>query len=86
MCLLALPASGESLTEICLKWIVRVYVLNYFDVRFWLHVAIRRRALGWPLAISQEEHLSYGIGSPFYARRLRDIVESNLFSQICFCN
>ena len=27
------------------------------------HVS-RRRALGWPLARSQEEHLSYCIGSP----------------------
>jgi len=30
-----------------------------------LLVAIRRPALGWPLAISQEERLSYGIGSPW---------------------
>ena len=55
-----------------------------FDIRFWLHVGIRRLALGWPLAISQEEHLSYGVGSPFYARRLGDFVESSVFRYICF--
>ena len=27
-------------------------------------LTIRRPALGWPLAVSQEEHLSYCVGSP----------------------
>ena len=31
---------------------------------------IRRLALGWPLAVSQENRLSYCIGSPVCARRL----------------
>ncbi len=37
---------------------------KYCDVLFERLLGRRRRALGWPLAISQEEHLSYGIGSP----------------------
>ena len=49
-----------------------------------LQVGIRRRALGWPLTVSQEEHLSYCVGSPLYARRLRDFIESDLFNLICF--
>ncbi len=36
----------------------------------------RRPALGWPFTISQEERLSYGSGSPCYARRLGDFIEA----------
>ncbi|MFP3386884.1 hypothetical protein, partial [Tritonibacter sp. SIMBA_163] len=43
---------------------------NLFSVLVEFALNIRRRALGWPLAISQEEHLSYCIGSPLYAGRL----------------
>jgi len=28
-------------------------------------LVIRRLALGWPLALCQEERLSYGVGSPW---------------------
>ncbi|MFP3513886.1 hypothetical protein SB775_30790, partial [Peribacillus sp. SIMBA_075] len=28
-------------------------------------LVIRRLAWGWPLAVSQEEHLSYCVGSPW---------------------
>ena len=44
-----------------------------------LLLVIRRPALGWPLAISQKEHLSYGVGSPFCARRLSDFVDPCVF-------
>ncbi len=54
--------------------IVKGCVRHRFSVFFEYHLASRRRALGWPLAVSQEEHLSYGIGSPFYAGRLGDFV------------
>jgi len=30
-----------------------------------LRLVIRRPALGWPLAVSQEERLPYGVGSPW---------------------
>ena len=43
---------------------MRVYVLKYLSILFMLHLALRRPALGWPLAVSQEERLSYGVGSP----------------------
>ena len=45
-----------------------------------LHRDIRRRALGWPLAVSQEEHLSYCVGSPLYAWRLEDFIDSDVFN------
>ena len=54
--------------------IVRVCVWNRFSVLFEYHLTSRRRALGWPPAISQGERLSYCIGSPFYAGRLGDFV------------
>ncbi len=49
-----------------------------------LRLSSRRRALGWPLAISQEERLSYGIVSPLYAWRLRDFVDLGTFKSIYF--
>ncbi len=44
-----------------------------------LLLVIRRPALGWPLAVNQEARLSYGVGSPFCARRLSDFVDHCVF-------
>ena len=55
-----------------------------FPVLLEFHVGSRRRALGWPLTVSQEERLSYCVGSPPYARRLRDFIETDVFNQIYF--
>ncbi len=38
--------------------------MNRSSVFFEFNLNSRRRALGWPLAVSQEERLSYGVGSP----------------------
>ena len=43
-----------------------IFRLDQLGNRIW----IRRHALGWPLAVSQENRLSYCIGSPVCARRL----------------
>ncbi len=43
-------------------------------------IELRHPAWGWPLAISQEEHLSYDVGSPFYAGRLSDFIDSGAFN------
>ena len=44
--------------------IARDCLWSYFDAWNEASCAIRHPALGWPLAIRQEERLSYGIGSP----------------------
>ncbi|OED33866.1 hypothetical protein BHE17_15985 [Planococcus maritimus] len=75
----------ESLPGKMYKKIVRVWVLKSFSILLVLQLSSRRAALGWPLAISQEERLSYGIVSPFYAGRLVDFVDSSVFRQVCFC-
>ena len=59
-------------------------MLNCFADLSQLQVSSRHRALGWPLAASQEEHLSYCVGSPLYARRLEDFIDPDMFNQICF--
>ncbi|ANU20806.1 hypothetical protein BBI15_11570 [Planococcus plakortidis] len=56
--------AGKSLPKERVKEIVRFCVLNCFSSLLGLHLTVRLPALGWPLAISQEERLSYGIGSP----------------------
>ncbi len=58
---------------------------NRSSVFFEFDLNSRRRALGWPLAISQKEHLSYGIGSPLYARRLGNFIDGGVFRQSCYC-
>ncbi|ANU15710.1 hypothetical protein BBI11_00770 [Planococcus maritimus] len=77
---------GKSLPRKIDKKIARVFVSNSFSILFVLLLILRRRALGWPLAISQEECLTYGIGSPLYAGRLGDFIDWDLFKQICFWN
>ena len=59
---------------------------TYFCMLTKHHIGLRSTALGWPLAVSQEEQLSYGIGSPFYAGRLEDFIESNVFRQFSLCS
>jgi|GEM_PF-4445103 len=46
------------------KRVVRVCLCNRYEVWFQFQSSSRRLALGWPLALSQEEHLSYCVGSP----------------------
>ncbi|KYG60181.1 hypothetical protein AY633_08130 [Planococcus maritimus] len=75
---------GKSLPGKTDKKIARVFGSNSFSILFVLLLILRRRTLGWPLAISQEERLSYGIGSPLYARRLRDFVDLGAFKSIYF--
>ena len=65
----------ESLPGKADKKIVRVFGSNSFSILFMLLLVLRRRTLGWPLAISQEERLSYSIGSPLYAGRLSDFFD-----------
>ena len=66
---------GKSLPGKMYEKIVRVWVLKGFCILLVLQLSSRRAALGWPLAISQEECLSYGIGSPLYAGRLGDFID-----------
>ena len=42
----------------------RVCLRKCFGFLVELHIGNRRRALGWPLLISQKGHLSYGVGLP----------------------
>ncbi|MGB6778023.1 MAG: hypothetical protein WBE33_04580, partial [Planococcus citreus] len=39
-------------------------LVELFLPLFEFRLSSRRRALGWPLAVSQEGHLSYCVGSP----------------------
>jgi len=58
--------------------------VELFLLLFEFRLSSRRRALGWPLAASQEEHLSYCVGSPLYAGRLEDFIDPGMFNQVCF--
>ena len=65
MCPSLLGASlNSSFPDRALTKIARIFVCKCLGVCFKLHLTIRRPALGWPLAISQGEHLSYCVGSP----------------------
>ncbi|KYG60180.1 hypothetical protein AY633_08125 [Planococcus maritimus] len=76
---------GKSLPGKTDKKIARGFGSNSFSILLVLLLILRRRTLGWLLAVSQEERLSSGIDSPLYAGRLVDFIDSSVFRQICFC-
>ena len=67
------------------KKLARVYMSTYSRILFGRHLIIRCPTLGWPLAISQEERLSYCVGSPLYAGQLGDFIDWGAFNLIYFC-
>jgi len=55
---------GKSLPEMSIEKDSKKFIVYLFRLLFKLLLNTRRLALGWPLAVSQEEHLSYCFGSP----------------------